>query len=122
MFVAVGIEDHRALAEAGFEAIGVELGLLLALPGVLGGALGLHQPERLAVLAPEHVVDEAHPLGIGHALDAELGVVRPVERPAGLAQQEVDVAVAGLGLVVVVTVGPRLGGFSGGGHFGAQLL
>src|ERR1017187_8018380 len=53
VLVAVGIEDHRALAEARFQTIGVKLGLLLAHPGVPLGALGLHQPQRLAIVAPD---------------------------------------------------------------------
>ena len=52
VLVTVGIEDHRPLAVTRFQAVGVKLGLLLALPRILAGALGLHQPERLAVGAP----------------------------------------------------------------------
>ncbi len=47
--VAVRIEDDRALPELAFEAIRVEPGLLLTLPRVALGALGLDQPERFLV-------------------------------------------------------------------------
>ena len=74
MLVAVGVEDHRPLAEAALEAIGIELGLLLADAGVLLGALGLDQGERLAVVAPQHVIDEALAGGVRHAGDGEFAV------------------------------------------------
>ena len=72
--------------------------------GVAPRALRFDQPQRLAVVAPEHVVDEALALVVGHAADLELAVARLVERPAGLLEQQVDEVVAGLGLGVVVRV------------------
>ena len=122
MLVAVGVEDDRPLAELLLQAIGVELGLLLADARVAPGALGLDQPERLAVVAPEHVVDEALALVVGHAGDFELAVARLVERPAGFLQQQVDEVVAGLGFGVVVRVGLRGGGLLRRGDLGAQAL
>jgi hypothetical protein len=69
VLVAVGVEDDRALAELRLQAVGVELGLLLARRvASRRGALGLHQRQRLAVVAPQHVVDEALALVVGHAL------------------------------------------------------
>ena len=59
VLVAVGVEDDRALAVLRFQAVGVELGLLLPDLGILLGALGLHQRQRLAVVTPQHVIDEA---------------------------------------------------------------
>jgi hypothetical protein len=98
MLIAVGVEDQRPLAEPLFEAIGVELGLLLPYARVTTGAFGLDQAQRLAIVTPEHVVDEALGLRIGHAGDFELPVSRLVERPARLLEQQVDEVVPGLGL------------------------
>jgi hypothetical protein len=122
VLIAVGQEDHRALAVSGFQAVGIELRLLLPLLGAVFGALCLDQAERLAVGAPEHIVDIADAMLVRHALDLEFDVLRPVEGPAGLLQQQVDEAVAGLGLVVVVGVGHRLVGAAGGSDLGAQAL
>ena len=74
VLVAVGVEDQRALAELALQAVGVELGLLLADACIAPRALGLDQPQRLAVVAPEHVIDEALALVVGHAGDFELAV------------------------------------------------
>ena len=59
VLVAVGVEDHRPLAELLFQAVGVELGLLLADARVALVRLASTSAERLAVVAPQHVVDEA---------------------------------------------------------------
>ena len=83
VFVAVRVKDDRPLPELAFQAIGVELGLLLPDAGVAPRALGLDQPERLAVVAPEDVVHETLALSIGHPADFELAVAGPIERPAG---------------------------------------
>ena len=112
MLVAVGVEDDRPLAELLLQAVGVELRLLLADARVAARALGLDQPERLAVVAPQHVVDEALALVVRHAADLELAVARLVERPAGLLEQQVDEVVAGLGLGVVVRVRLRCCGLA----------
>jgi len=105
--VAVGVEDDRPLAEHGLQAVGVELRLLLAHRRIAPGPLRLDQPERRAVVAPQHVVDEPGTLVVGHAGDLELAVAWLVEGPAGFGQQHVDERVAGLGLVVVVIVRAR---------------
>ena len=122
VLVAVGIENHRALTVTRFQQVSIQLGLLLARAGVLPGALCLDQPHRLAVRAPQHIIDKADAFVVGHAFDTEFSVFGLVQRPARLSQQEVDEAIAGLGLVVVVAVGPGFGGFSRLGHFGAKLL
>ena len=122
MLVAVRVEDDRPPPELLLQAIGVELRLLLAdLRGLLR-ALGLDQRQRLAVVAPQHVVDEALALLVGHAADFELAVARLVERPAGFLEQQVDEVVAGLGLGVVVRVRLRGARLLRLGHLGAQAL
>ena len=75
VLVAIGIEDDRALAVLGFQAVGIELGLLLPDPGVLRGALGFNQRQRLAVIAPQHVIDEALALVVGHAADFDFKIL-----------------------------------------------
>jgi hypothetical protein len=95
---------------------------LLAGRGALRGPLGLHQHQRLAVIAPQHVVDEALVLGVRHADHLDLEVLRRVQRPAGLLHQQVDEGLARLGFGVVVRVGLRAVRLLGGGHFFAQLL
>jgi hypothetical protein len=52
VFVAVGIKDHRTLAELALQAIRIELGLLLSGRGAPARALGLDNPQRLAVVSP----------------------------------------------------------------------
>ena len=47
MLVAVGVEDDRPLAVLLLQAIGIELGLLLADARVLARALGLDQASGL---------------------------------------------------------------------------
>ena len=56
------------------QAIGVELGLLLADLGRLRCALGLDHRQRETVGAPQDVVDKAVALGVGHAGDRVLAV------------------------------------------------
>ena len=122
VLVAVGVEDHRPLAEPCLQAIGVELGLLLALASIAPRPFRLDQPQRLAVVAPEDVIHETRALGVGHAGDFELPIPRLVQRPARFLQQQVDKVVAGLGLGIVV--GIRLGGsrLLRLGDFGPQPL
>src|SRR5439155_3415375 len=69
MLVAVAVENDGTLAKLPFQAVGVELGLLLANAGITLGALGLDQSQRLAVVAPENVIHKAFALFIGHAGD-----------------------------------------------------
>src|SRR5262249_10345878 len=57
--VAIGVEDDRPLPVLLLQAVGVELGLLLAGARVLARALGLDQGERPAVVAAQHVIDIA---------------------------------------------------------------
>ena len=104
VLVAVGVEDHRPPAELLLQAVGVELGLLLADLGRLGGALGLDHRQRQTIGAPQDVVDEALALGVGHAGDRVLAVALLIQRPPGLVQQDVDEQVACGSLVVVARV------------------
>ena len=82
VLIAVRVEDHRPLAELLFEAIRIELGLLLTDPRILPCPLGLDEAERLAVITPQHIVDEALACVVGHAGDREFPILRLVERPA----------------------------------------
>ena len=63
VFIAIGIKNHRTLAILSFQAVGIKFGLLLADLGILTGALGFNQRQRLAVIAPQHIVDIAFPFG-----------------------------------------------------------
>ena len=49
--VAVGVEDQRALTELALKTVRVQLGLLLTDARIAPRALGLHEPEWLAVVA-----------------------------------------------------------------------
>jgi hypothetical protein len=109
MGVAVGVEDDGPLPGHLLQAVRVQLGLALADLGILAGALGLDQPQRQAVVAPEHVVHEALLVLVGHAGDRVLAIASFAEGPAGLVQQEIDEVVAGLLFGVVVIVGTLLG-------------
>ena len=122
VLIAVGAEDYRALAVHGLQAVGIELGLVLALARVVPGRLGLDDGQRAAVITPQHVIDEALPGRVRHADDGVFSHVHAVRVPPGFAQQQVDEVVAGRGLVVVVCV--RLGGVQHArrGHLGAELL
>ena len=122
VLIPVGVEDDGPLAVHLLQAVGIQLGLLLPDLGAAGGALGLHQHQRFAVVAPEHVVHIARVLGIGHAGHFDFEVLGWVEVPAGFAEQQVNVGLAGFGLGIVVRV--RFGGVRllGCGHLGAQLL
>ena len=111
VFVAVGGDNHRALAVFAFQAIGVEFGLLLALGGAVAGGFGLYHRQRLAVGSPEDIVAEADARGVRHAGYLDLGHPWGVRVPAGLAQQLVDEQVAGRGFPIIVRVGH---GFVGG--------
>lgn len=53
MLVAVGVEEDGTLTELGFQTIGVEFGLALAVFGVFSGAFGFDQGEGLAVISPQ---------------------------------------------------------------------
>ena len=107
MLVAVGIKNNGALAVLGLQAIGIQLGLLLAHGGVLAGALGFYQCQGFAVIAPQHIVHKALALIVWHAAHFNLEVLG-IELPASLFEQQVDEVVAGLRFGIVVGVG--LGG------------
>ena len=120
VLVAIGIEDHRALAEARLQAIRVQLGLLLSCARIPPRALGLHQRQGFAVVAPQDVVDKTFALVVGHAGDFELAVARLRKRPTSFLEQQVDESIARLGLGVVVRVGLRGRLLLGLGDLGAQ--
>ena len=130
MLVAVGIEDDRPLAEFGFEAVGVKLRLLLSDARVAPGALRLDNAERLAVVAPKDIVDEAFARGGRHALDRIFRVMaRLDEGPADFRQQEIDEGVARGRFIVIVRVRrPGVGRLGGDDlrlqrlDFGVELL
>ena len=123
MLVAVGVENDWTLAEFGFEAIRVELRLLLTDARVAPGSLRFDDAERLAVVAPEDIVDEAFARSVGHTLDRVFRVMaRLDEGPAGFREQEVDEGVARGRFIVVVRV-RRLGvGRLRRGHLRLQRL
>ena len=98
MLVPVRVEDGRPLSELPLQAIGVELGLLLTNARIATRALGLHQPQRLAVVSPQHVVHEALTTTVGHAGNFELAIASLIEWPAGFLQQQIDEEVSRLGL------------------------
>ena len=119
VLVAVGIEDDRSPTELRLEAIGVELGLLLADFRRLRGPLGLDHRQGESIRSPQNVVDEPVALGVGHTGDRVLPVTLLLQRPAGLVEQDVDEQVAGGGLVVVTRV--RCGFGLGCGDLSLQL-
>jgi hypothetical protein len=120
--VAVRVEDDRPLPVLLLQAVGIELGLLLAGARVLAGALGLDQGERPAVVAAQHVVDIADAGRVRHAGHFNFGCARRLRLEAGLANEQVDEQVAGFGLAVVVGVGDLLVRDLGGGDLGLQRL
>jgi hypothetical protein len=128
VFVAVGVKDDGALSELFFEAIGVELRLLLADAGVAFGAFGFDDGEGFAVAAPEDVIDKAifttarRALSVGHAGDGEFAITGFVERPACFAEKEVNEGVAGFGFGIVVGIGAGFGGAADFGNFCAETL
>ena len=96
--------------------------MLLAFQRAVPGGLGFDQAERLAVIAPQHVIHKALAGGVRHSGDGDFRNARRVGVPAGLAEQQVDEVVPRGRFVVVVGIG--LGGVGGesGGHLGAQGL
>ena len=83
MPVAIGEKDDWPLAIALLQAVGIELGLALALHRVAAGALGFHQGQGFAVIPPEHVIHKAGAGGIGHALHLVLVGAALAMHPAG---------------------------------------
>ena len=107
MVVAVGVKDYRPLAELFLQAVGVQLRLLLTDSRVALRPFRLDQAERLAVVAPQDVIDKAFARVVGHAGDGKFPVLRIGERPARFLQQQIDEVVAGFGFRIVVIVGSR---------------
>jgi len=122
VIVAIGIENHRPLAELPLKAIGVQLGLVLAHARITARALGFDQPQRFSVVAPQHIIDEALAGIVGHAGNRKLAVTHMVQRPACFLQQQVDEVIAGLGFGIVVVIRARGCGLLCGGDFCAQAL
>ncbi len=120
MLVAVGVVDQRPLTELRLQAIGIQLGLLLADPAVAACALGLDHRQRFAVVTPQHVIDKALALVVGHACNLKLAIARLIQCPAGFLEQQVDVQVARLRFVIVVLVGLGVVRRLGRCHLGAQ--
>ena len=121
VFVTVGIKNDGPLAVLRLQAIGIQFCLLLPYRRILAGALGLHQRQWFAIVAPQHIVDEADALVVGHAADFDFNV-QPGQLPACLFEQQVDEVIAGLGFGVIVRVGLGGIGLFGGSNFGAQRL
>ena len=88
MVVTVRVEDDGPPPEALLQAVGVQLRLPLPDHGVTAGALGLHQPQRLAVIAPEHVVDETPALVVRHPGNLEQFLYGGPRSRADLAEEE----------------------------------
>ena len=122
VLIAVRVEDHRPLAELPFQAIGIELRLLLANARTHPGTLGLDQSQWLAVVPPQHIVDKTPVLLIGHAGDLEFPVAGLIQRPTGLLEQQVDEIIAGLCFRVIMGIRLRGGRLLGGADLGAQAL
>ena len=106
MLIAVAVENDRALAGLRFEAIRVKLCLLLSHARVALGPLGFDDAQRLAVVAPEHVVNKAVAGIVRHTPDRVFRVVaRLGEGPPRFVEQKVDEGVAGRRFVIVVRIG-----------------
>ncbi len=76
VLIAVRVKDHGPPAELLLQTIGVQLGLLLAEMRAFMGALGLDQSERLAVVAPEHVIHETAAGHVRHPAHFVFAVAR----------------------------------------------
>src|SRR5271166_1290090 len=121
MIIAIAVEYDGPLSELLFEAVGVKFGLTLPDTRVSASALGLDETERLAVVTPEHIVDEALARPVWHSGDGEFRVpARLIERPSRFVQQKVDEGVARRSFVVVMRVRDRLVGLLGGRNLGPQ--
>ena len=121
--VAVGEKDQRPLAVALLQAVGVELALALALHQIAAAALGFHQGQGFAVIAPEHVIHEASASGIGHALNLMLMGAALAVIPAGLFEVVIDVPAAGFELAEIgFGLGGGFIGLTQGGDLLAQAI
>ena len=107
MLVAIRVEDDRSLPELALERIRIELRLLLPDIRIFSGALRLDHRKRFSVIAPQNVVNETFSTDriVGHSGDRIFDVSLIRQRPAGLAQQNVDEEVSSLIFAVVVRVG-----------------
>jgi len=114
VLVAVGIEHHGTAPELRLQAVGVQLRLLLADLRTLGGPFRLDHRQRQRVSTPQHVVDEARAVAVGHPGDRVLLIARLVQQPPGLGEHDVDEQPSGLGLGVVVVVGLGVRSLSSG--------
>ena len=81
VFVAVGAIDHGAVAGAFLQAVGIQAGLLLALFGTAAAALGFDDGQG-NFATPQHVIDKALALAVGHALHFKLAVAGVRKCPA----------------------------------------
>ena len=123
MAVAVGEEDQGPLAVAPLQSVRIEPGLLLTEHRIFAAALGFHQRQGFAVIAPEHVIDKTLIGLIGHALHLVLMGAALAVLPARFLQIQVDVAAARLELAdLLLRLGGRLVGLTQGGDFGAQAV
>ena len=93
----------------------------LACCGVLASALGFYQRQRLAVVAPQHIVHKANTLVVRHAADFDFKVLG-VQLPACFFEQQVDEVVAGFGFRIVVGIGLGGVGLLGGSHFVSEAF
>ena len=84
------------------------LSLALAYTSIATRAFRLDEAERLAVVAPENVVDEPISRIVGHPGYREFPVLRLIERPSSLVEEQIDERITRGGFVVVVRICGRL--------------
>lgn len=92
------------------KAVRIELRLLLTHQRIARRFFRLDHSERLAIVAPEHVVGVAEPGAVGHPLHFVFPVAGPVEGPSRPVEVHVDEIAASLGLGVIVGIRLRGGG------------
>ena len=66
----------------GFQAVSIELGLLLPYSGVNSGSLCFYYSEGLAIITPEDVISVTHALFIGHPRHFILNIPLLIQWPA----------------------------------------
>ena len=118
--VAVGVVDDGSLTVHLLQAIGVEFCLLLTFARIDRGLLRLDHRQRLAVIAPQHVIGVSHPGRVGHADHFVFPVSFIIEGPAGPVQRQVDDECTGGRFAVFVGFGNRCILGLVGGEFFAQ--
>lgn len=94
--------------------------LLLASLGRLLGSFSFDNSQRLAIVAPQNIVDDPFPFIVGHSSDGKLTIALLIEGPVRFFQQQVNKLVAGLGFVGVVRVGLFLRLLFGLGNLSAE--